>query len=197
LDIFVFTLGLTECWYSRSDGAALPICPGVSGGVYDEEKYGFVNLGVADVLADMNEFIGLLASVNPKARVILTVSPVPLAATAEMRHVLVSTTYSKSVLRVACDELVRAHPHVAYFPSYEIITGSYNRGRYFAEDLRSVTEEGVSHVMRLFLKHAANASAETAAPAPQPSANNDFLAQMSHVVATTCEEELIEASMAP
>jgi hypothetical protein len=39
---------------------------------------------------------------------------------------------------------------VAYFPSYEIITAPQLRGAYFAEDLRSVIEEGVAHVMRVF-----------------------------------------------
>ena len=28
LDVFVFTLGLTECWRSKEDGAVFPICPG-------------------------------------------------------------------------------------------------------------------------------------------------------------------------
>jgi hypothetical protein len=31
LDVFVFTLGLTECWAAREDGAAFPLCPGVEG----------------------------------------------------------------------------------------------------------------------------------------------------------------------
>ena len=84
---------------------------------------------------------------------ILTVSPVPLTATAEDRGVLVSTTLSKSVLRVAAEEISRERDYVAYFPSYEIVTGNYTRGAYFGEDLRSITEAGVAHVMRLFMKH--------------------------------------------
>ena len=54
---------------------------------------------------------------------------------------------------MAAGEAARQRPNVAYFPSFEIITGHYNHGRYFAPDLRSVTEEGVSHVMRVFLRH--------------------------------------------
>ena len=38
----------------------------------------------------MNDFLGSLSKVNPRVRVILTVSPVPLVATFENRHVLVS-----------------------------------------------------------------------------------------------------------
>lgn len=154
LDVFVFTMGLTECWVSRLDGAVFPLCPGVDGGSFHSDRYMFYNQTVDDVVADMTRFIDDLKIINSSAQIILTVSPVPLAATAEPEsHVLGSTTYSKSVLRVASEQLQRRFKHVQYFPSYEIVTGAYNRGRYYAEDLRSVTEEGVSHVMQLFIKY--------------------------------------------
>lgn len=197
LDIFVFTLGLTEAWVSKADGAVFPVCPGVAGGVFDAEKYAFVNFRVSEIIADLEQFMALLKSVNPTARVIFTVSPVPLIATAETRHVLVSTTYSKSALRVACEEITSTYDNTAYFPSYEIIMGTFNRGRYFAEDLRSVTEDGVSHVMRLFLHHAADTKSDAPTGAVDPAASQEdgFVSKMARVVDTTCEEELIEASL--
>ncbi len=153
LDVFVFTLGLTECWRSKLDGAVYPIAPGVAGGCFDDDKYEFVNFTVGDVVNDLKQFIYKLRLINPKAKLILTVSPVPLVATYEKKHVLLSTTYSKSVLRVAAEMVVGELDGVSYFPSYEIITGSYNRGRYFAADLRTVTEEGVDQVMAVFMKN--------------------------------------------
>lgn len=155
LNVFVFTLGLTEAWVSRNDGAAFPICPGINGGTFDPERYEFCNFSVAEVVADMEAAMTVLRSINAEAQVVLTVSPVPLAATATPgAHVLTATTYSKSVLRVAAQMLTETYSFVHYFPSYEIVTGSYNRGAYFAEDLRNVTEAGVNQVMRLFLAHA-------------------------------------------
>ena len=161
LDVFVFTLGLTECWESKADGAVFPLCPGVEGGEFDPDLYAFRNQDVPEVLGDMTAFLARLAELNPKAQVILTVSPVPLMATAEPdAQVLAATTYSKSVLRVAAETLRKAHEHVHYFPSYEVITGAYNLGTYYAEDLRNVTEEGVSHVMNLVMKHATSTHTE-------------------------------------
>jgi len=195
LDIFVFTLGLTEAWVSTEDGAIYPLCPGVAGGTFDRQRHHFVNLGVAEVTRDMCEFIDRLRGVNPKAKVILTVSPVPLIATAEDRHVLVSTTYSKSVLRVAAEQVALSRPDVVYFPSFEIITGNHARGSYFADDLRSVTEEGVGHVMRLFLKHytgrvsEASEDMEIAAKA-QPA--DDHTAKMAELVEVNCDEVALE-----
>ncbi len=153
MDIFVFTLGLTEIWRSKIDGAVFPLAPGVAGGKMDSSKYEFVNLSVEDVRQDLQAFIDLLSTINPRAQVLLTVSPVPLMATYENRHVLCSTTLSKSILRVASDEVARTNSHVDYFPSYEIITGNFNRGAFFEDDLRSVKPEGVAQVMKTFMKN--------------------------------------------
>lgn len=200
LDVFVFTLGLTECWVSREDGAVFPICPGVEGGVFDPARYVFYNQTLDDVVADMTSFLMVLARINPKAQVILTVSPVPLAATARQdQHVLTATTYSKSVLRVAAETLSTQFPHVAYFPSYEIITGAFNRGGYFAPDLRNVVESGVSHVMGLFMKHAtgpqmeAGAKNDNALDSNFPAGQGDaYLDLARHVVEVECDEAALD-----
>jgi hypothetical protein len=127
------------------------------------------------------------------ARFILTVSPVPLVATMEDRSVLVSTTYSKSVLRVAAEEVAAAQGGVAYFPSYEVITGNHASGRYFAEDLRDVTEAGVAHVMRLFMRH--YVAGGTPAPLPvkrsEPEADKSGR-ELEEAVAVLCDELLLD-----
>lgn len=195
LDVFVFTLGLTECWRSKADGAVFPICPGVSGGEFDPDLHEFHNLTLPEVVADLQEVIRRLRAVNPGARVLLTVSPVPLAATArEEAHVLAATAYSKAVLRVAAETLT-ATPDVFYFPSYEIVTGAHARGAYFAEDLRNVTEAGVSHVMRLVLKHATaqGAAAPVAETAARPETPRlDRQRAVEKWVELLCDEEALD-----
>lgn len=191
LDVFIFTLGLTECWVSRADGAVFPICPGVEGGQFDPAKHQFVNLTVDDVVSDMTKFLMLLARINPSARVVLTVSPVPLAATARQdQHVLTATTYSKSVLRVAADILAERFDHVAYFPSYEIITGSFSRGAYYAADLRNVLEAGVAHVMELFMKHATSPDGSQAG-APEAVGDGSAPAETRATYSISLAEELV------
>lgn len=152
-DLFVFTLGLTEGWRSREDGAMFPLAPGVIAGEHDPACHEFVNLGVQETQQDLAAFLAQLRAVNPGVKVLLTVSPVPLAATYEPRHVLVASTYSKSVLRVAAEDAWRRFDFVDYFPSYEIITGSYNAGAYFEDDHREVNALGVAHAMRCFVAH--------------------------------------------
>ena len=197
MDVFVFTLGLTEGWVSAEDGSAFPLCPGVAGGEFDSRRHAFRNLRVAEMTADMREAFHFIRSRNPSVRFIVTVSPVPLVATAEDRSVLTSTTYSKAALRVVCEELAASYGDVAYFPAYEVITGNYSRSSYFAKDLRSVTEEGVAHVMRLFMNHYTSAdAAQPSAPAPADTSDRavearDQLAAMQKVAEVLCDEEAL------
>jgi len=193
LDVFVFTLGLTEAWRNCQDGAVFPLAPGVVAGEMAGERYEFVNFGVNDVVADMQGFIDRLLSVNPDAKIILTVSPVPLIATYENQHVLVSTTYSKSVLRAAAGEIARRNPVCDYFPSFEIITGNYNKGMYFESDLRSIKPEGVDHVMRLFLSNYVGGEARHE-PAEKRGASDvdDIKREIAVVNEIVCDEEAID-----
>ena len=195
LDVFVFTLGLTEGWVSRADGVAYPLCPGVAGGSFDPGKHVFLNLRVKEVIEDLEEAIACIRARNAQARFVLTVSPVPLVATAEPRSVLASTTYSKSVLRVAAEEIASQAPWIAYFPSYEIITGQHARGRYFADDLRSVTEEGVDRVMQLFFRHYVEAMPNPELSATPPATAASGLepqpAAVRRSLAVMCDEEAL------
>jgi hypothetical protein len=150
VEVFVFTLGMTEAWRSRQDGAVFPIAPGCGSGVFDPNRHEFQNFRAAEVIEHLDHFFDTLAEINPNARVILTVSPVPLTATMSNRHVLQATTYSKAVLRVAAEEIVLRRPNAAYFASYEIIMGTFNAQCYFETDRRSVAESGVDHVMNAF-----------------------------------------------
>lgn len=152
-DVFLFTLGLTEAWVSKQDGAVVPLAPGVVGGGDKRGDYEFRNFDVADITADLTTLIDWLRRINSHVRVMLTVSPVPLVATFEKRHVLVSTNYSKSALCVAAHVVSQSRPAVAYFPSYEIITGPQARGRFYEDDLREIRPEGVAHVMKIFRRH--------------------------------------------
>jgi hypothetical protein len=191
LDVFIFTLGLTEGWMARSDGAAYPLCPGIAGGNFDETKHVFTNLRTHDVVSDLRESVRFIRERNPRARFILTVSPVPLVATAEPHSVLVSTTYSKAVLRVAAEEVAASDAAIAYFPSFEVITGPHSRGRYFAPDLRSVTAEGVRRVMQLFFRHymgleVRQQAAETGGP-PDLAQR-----QLAEVLAVKCDETALQ-----
>ena len=165
MNVFVFTLGLTECWASRADGAVFPLVPGAAGGTFDPDRHVFTNFRAAEVVADLERVIHFVNRRNPGARFLLTVSPVALVATGVDRSVVTSTTYSKAALRVAAEQVASAFDNVAYFPSYEVILGAHAGGRYLMPDRREVRPAGVEHVMRLFMQHYADAGGGEAAAA--------------------------------
>jgi hypothetical protein len=204
MDYFVFTLGLTEAWIDRRDGAVLPLAPGVAGGVFDPDVHQFHNFTVDEVVQDIDSAFTLIRQHNTSAKFLLTVSPVPLNATAMARHILVSTTYSKAVLRVAAEYVCAKWDNAEYFPSYEIITAPHVRGRYFATDHRSVLDEGVEHVMRVFFRH--YSSDHEALPlvvstneghicaAEQKGVTGVHLRNMESLIQVLCDEEAITNS---
>jgi hypothetical protein len=109
---------------------------------------------------------------------------------------MVSTSASKSILRAAVDEVVRKHAAVDYFPSYEILTGAYSRGRYWAEDCREVTKEGVDVVMEVFVQSRLQALGKSAIERPViPSAGdsepND---QLRAALDAECDELFLDPS---
>jgi hypothetical protein len=189
-DVLVFTLGLTESWMSTSDGAVYPVAPGVHGGDYEPDRYRFVNFSVGDVVDDLEGFVDDVRALNHDIRILLTVSPVPLIATYESRHVLVSNTLSKATLRIAAAEVVGRRPFVEYFPSYEIIAGSAAGTRYFEPDLRQVSRQGVDHVMRVFAAHLLQDATTGAGSSPV-----DLGPERSTAADVVCDEELIEAAL--
>lgn len=148
--IFVFTLGLTEAWQDRASGTVFPMAPGTVAGRFDRKRHGFMNFNVAQVVDDLTRTVKKLRRMNRNIRILLTVSPVPLTATASGNHVVQATTLSKSILRAAASEITERFNFVDYFPSYEIITNPMFGAKFFDDNLRTVTQEGVDTVMSVF-----------------------------------------------
>jgi hypothetical protein len=175
-EVFVFTLGLTEAWHDTTRDTVLPMCPGTVRGSFDADRHVLRNHTTSQVHEDLTQALAMARHVNPGLRTVLTVSPVPLTATATGRHALVATTFSKSVLRAAAGQLADEDDRVDYFPSYEIVTGlpelpafpassddrkppntsgtpsSAGRRGFFEANLRTVRPEGVAFVMGHFFR---------------------------------------------
>ncbi|MDP5192087.1 GSCFA domain-containing protein, partial [Rheinheimera baltica] len=110
-DVFIFTLGLTEAWQRTSDGLVVPIAPGVVT-TEDVSSYEYINLRYNDVYEDLLGAIKIIKEANPNIQIILTVSPVPLVATYENQHVVVSTAYSKATLRAVAGDIASDSEYV-------------------------------------------------------------------------------------
>ena len=190
-DVLVFTLGLTEGWINTATGQSYSICPGTGVGTFDEGVHAFHNYTYPEILRDLEAALQIMWQMNPGLHVLLTVSPVPLVATASGDHVLVATQYSKSVLRAVAGDMAHSHAQVDYFPSYEIIAAPSSRGTFFEPNMRAIAHDGVDLVMLHFF-----AGLDLSAPARRAGAGGDagraaVEAQMQ-AEELVCEEMLLE-----
>lgn len=194
-DVFIFTLGLTEAWADRDSGVVFPTAPGVVAGRFDPDRHRFVNFGMAETFEDLAAALEILRAARPGIKVILTVSPVPLTATASGGHVLVATSYSKAVLRAVAGEMAALDPATDYFPSYEIISGLPFGTRHYKANLRNVTRDGVDVAMEVFFGahpglRLSGGEAAGAVPDPRPDGAE---AEEGSEDEAICEEAMLAA----
>ena len=196
--VFVFTLGLTEAWVSKLDDSVFPACPGTISGQFDQSKHEFKNFTVAEVTEDITSFISLLRKHNEHVRFIVTVSPVPLVATATDSHVLMASTYSKSVLRVAAQQVADSVEGVTYFPAFEIVTGPQAPFEYFESDRRNVSEIAVAEVMKsLLFGLTSNESGSETSSSARVKLKNSLGRRISEMSKRIARVECDEAMMDP
>lgn len=188
-NVLIFTLGLTEAW-KDIDHVFYPSCPGVIAGEFDDELYSFHEFHYDEILSDITAIKAKLKAINPDLKVILTVSPVPLTATATNKHILVANQYSKAVLRSVAGYLSSTDDCFQYFPSYELITVNNENDFRFEGNRRTVSMDGVNYVMQHFNHAFADNAKVTSKAAPKV-----MLANSSPAIAheAECEEERLEA----
>jgi hypothetical protein len=186
-ELLIFTLGLTETWRHTTTGTVYPTAPGVIGTPPDPQEYVFHNAGQREIMADLATLNDFGKSRNPNFKLLLTVSPVPLTATATGGHVLPASTYSKAVLRSAAGEFCRTQDNVDYFPSFEVITNAAAKGQFFEANQRSVKDSGVTRAMAMFF----HAHGEDVATTPAKSRATPSLSDDGDN-ALQCEEVLLD-----
>jgi len=201
VDVFIFTFGLTEAWREKESGTVYPTAPETIAGTFDPEKFEFVNFNFNEIYNDFLLVRKIVQWRRPRAKFVITVSPVPLTATASDDHVLAATMYSKSVLRAVAGQLSKTFDDVDYFPSYELIAGHTTRATYYENNLRAVTADGVAAAMSAFVsQHVAEGSQHVPEEAQQVAGNARHAARgsRSHIGRkkdrdVVCEDLLLDA----
>jgi hypothetical protein len=123
-EVLILTLGLTEIWQDRVDGAVicLPSGPYVNEGG-DMSRYEFRVSRYQENLDNLECVHRIMAKHNRACSIILTVSPVHLWATFRTDlDIIAASCNSKSTLRAAADEFAARHENVFYFPAFEMAT---------------------------------------------------------------------------
>lgn len=146
VDVFIMTLGMNEVWFLKNGNHALSRAPWRVASSCVEQRV----LTVDENVKELEKMWTTWKKFNPKLKLILTVSPVPLHATfrADTHHIVVANAHSKATLRVAAEKFVAAHEDVHYFPAYETVM--HCTEHVWEADQRHVSRSAVENVMRVF-----------------------------------------------
>lgn len=146
-DVFILTLGLSEVWYDEPTGNVF--WRTIPKDVYDPERHRFRVASVSENKDNIAAICALIRKHRPEAKIVLTLSPIPLIATFRDQSCLASNEVSKATLRVALDEFLRENPGAAYYwPSYEIVRQVFDGG--LKEDMRHPDPTIINFIMSLF-----------------------------------------------
>ncbi len=124
-DWLLLTLGTAFVYYRNEDNSLVANCHKVPAHQFRKEL-----LSTNGILTEISPLLEQLNALNPKLRVILTVSPVR-----HTKDTLPLNAVSKSVLRLVCHELSTAFHWVHYFPAYEIMLDDLRDYRFYQPDM--------------------------------------------------------------
>ncbi len=138
----VMTPGLVEAWFDKKTNKHINPTPIRKGRPLDIDRFCLDILDYETCFGELLATVDIIRKHNPRTNILITVSPVPLYLTFSGEDIIVANTYSKSVLRAACEQIVKSRERVDYFASYEAVTLS----------TKSVWEKDRRHVDASFVK---------------------------------------------
>lgn len=136
-DLVLVTLGFTETWFCRKTKLALNGPPSTRAFLADRDRFAMRRLGHEEMVAALKAIRETIKKQNPKANIVLMVSPVPLKRTFTGEDVIVANMVGKSALHSAAMTVAWAFKDVDYFPAYESVMCS-DPARTWQPDRRTV-----------------------------------------------------------
>lgn len=149
-DVFVYTFGLCEAFFDLDADRYLNVAtdPRTAKGRNIEFRF----LSPEENLRMGQRIISSVRKINPKARIIVTVSPVPLDVTFTTLDIVVANSLAKSTLLLTAHKLAQEFSDVHYFPSYEMVMNS-EQSKAWLWDKKHVSGSMVAHIMQRFIEN--------------------------------------------
>ena len=122
-DVFVMTLGVAASFFD-DEGEFVFISQHSQTTAASLGLRTMRTTSVAENVENISRIVGAVWRIaGRKVKIVLTVSPVPLAGTSEMESAVTADCLSKSTLRVACQEAIAKEPagDLIYWPSFEMV----------------------------------------------------------------------------
>jgi hypothetical protein len=159
--VYVITLGLVEVWLDNETGLVINEPQNLIKCLRKDEslaaswnkRFKFQLLSYEELEDATRKLLDIIGGAGD-AKVILTVSPVPLAGTFTGKDVVLANMYSKSVLRAVAESVSASMDFVDYFPSYESIMLSSKKEVWQSDGIHvldSVVEYNVKAMLESYI----------------------------------------------
>ncbi len=139
--LLIITLGTAVAYKLIESGSIVANCHKLPAKNFDR-----LLLNMSDIMSAFEEVYALLKQINPKLKVLLTVSPVR-----HVKETLPMSNVSKSQLRLLCHYLQQNHPDILYFPAYEIMMDDLRDYRFYKDDMLHPTTLAEDYIWDKFL----------------------------------------------
>jgi hypothetical protein len=149
-NVMLLTLGLVEAWHDNENDVYWNLAPPANVIKAAPSRFSLRILSYEDNKRHLDVLYRSVARLNPNIKIVVTVSPVPLAATFSGNDIAVANMYSKSTLRAVASDFAAEHPNVDYFPSYEMAMDSDPLG-VWTDDAVHVRDQMVECIITHFL----------------------------------------------
>lgn len=141
-EMFIITLGLSEIWYDEPTEEVF--WRAVPKDKFDASRHKFRVSTFEETLRNINAIYEIIRRFRPEAKIMFSVSPIPLTATFRSVSAIAANSVSKAIIRAAFDQFYRDRSpkdsSLYYFPSYEAVSHVYRNqwgmdGRHVAQSV--------------------------------------------------------------
>ncbi|MDR2413787.1 MAG: GSCFA domain-containing protein [Odoribacteraceae bacterium] len=140
VDLLAITWGTAWVYKHRGEGIVVANCHKIPDREF--ERY---RLDVAAIVRRYEPLVRSIREINPRARLLFTVSPVR-----HLRDGARGNHLGKAILLLAIERLQALFPDALYFPAYEILLDELRDYRFYADDMCHPSAVAVEYIWEAF-----------------------------------------------
>ena len=139
-NFLIITFGTATVYRLATSGEVVSNCHKLPAKEFQEER-----LTVSQIFNLWNEIISNLQNLNPKLKILFTVSPIR-----HWKNGAHANQLNKATLLLALNELIKSNNSCFYFPAYELVLDDLRDYRFYAEDLIHPNTQAIHYIWEKF-----------------------------------------------
>lgn len=138
--LIIYTFGTSFVYELKETGEIVANCHKVPSNHFNRRL-----LTIEEIVQGFEANYAIVKGANPNTRFILTVSPVR-----HQKDSFEQNNVSKSILRLACEQMVSKFDDAEYFPAFEIMMDELRDYRFYAEDMLHPSQVASDYIWQKF-----------------------------------------------